>query len=270
MSGSPDAILDRPVATWSDGKLEADVLREIICASNNACWCMEFGTPVDLTAPDHEVVRQVFENDPFWRFANPAMSDLYLFETGVDLTSRPTAEIFPRNAQNEAFVRTLIENGFEMDAAPALDTRYDGEQIFVENDVRAHISGGRLLRMFGIVRDVGKHRIREQRIRGELNEALNILTALPTGVIAFDADGEACAANPAAGRLLGLAIDDILGGALSDRAGTAALVAAARRAATSALAETVQLGAIRAILAPRPDGGAVASLLLLPQGDPRP
>ncbi|MCB1311972.1 MAG: PAS domain-containing protein, partial [Sedimentitalea sp.] len=119
---------------------------------------MEFGLPVDLSAPGHEIVRQVFENDPFWRLANPAMSRLYLLEPAAEFTARPTSEIFPRNAQNEEFVRRLIENGFEMDAAPALDRRYDGVEIYVENDVRAHIRDGQLLRMFGIVRDVGKHR----------------------------------------------------------------------------------------------------------------
>ncbi|MDJ0933391.1 hypothetical protein [Breoghania sp.] len=108
------------------------------------------------------------------------MARLYLLSPDLDFNARPTSEIFPRNAQNEAFVHNLIANGFEVDAAPALDSRYDGSRIYAENDVRAHIQDGRLLRIFGIVRNVGKHRIREERMMAELDEALvDILTALP-------------------------------------------------------------------------------------------
>ena len=176
---------------------------------------MEFAEPVDLTAPNREIVRQVFENNPYWSFANPAMASLYLLEPGVDFTRCPTDEIFPRNQQNEDFVRQLIENGFEMDAGPALDTRYDGVQIYVENDVRADIRDGRLYRMFGIVRDVTRHRVREQHIQNELNEALDILTALPCGVVAFNSGCELVAVNPEGARLLKYSADDLLGGALS-------------------------------------------------------
>ncbi|WP_163268493.1 PAS domain-containing protein [Chelativorans alearense] len=241
-------------------ELDAEILEGIIAASNDACWCMEFGEPVDLTAPDHEIVRQVFENDPHWRFTNPAMARLYLLDPGVDFKSRPTSEIFPRNAQNEEFVLRLIANGFEVDAAPALDTRYDGKQIYVENDVRAHIREGLLLRIFGIVRDVGKHRIREERMLAELNEALDILTALPNGVVAFDDNREVVAANPAACRLLGIAADDLLGGWLAKDGDFASLLQLVERVSASGAPTGLTSGGIDWALAPRPGGGVVASL----------
>lgn len=239
---------------------KAEILAGIIAASSDACWCMEFGEPVDLTAPDREIVRQVFENDPSWSFANPAMARLYLLDPEVDFTTRPTAEIFPRNRQNETFVRKLIGNGFEMDAAPALDTRYDGVQIYVENDVRAHIEGGLLLRMFGIVRDVGKHRIREERIQEELNEALDILTALPCGVLAFDDRTEVVAANPMACTLLGRSVDDLLGGGLAQDPSFGSLLRLVSSIASGGPPDRLVLDEIVWTIAPRTDGGAVASL----------
>lgn len=240
--------------------LDAEVLERIIAASSDACWCMDFGQPVDLTAPDHEIVRQVFENDPFWRFTNPAMSRLYLLEPGVDFNSRPTSEIFPRNAQNEEFVLRLIANGFEIDAAPALDTRYDGVQIYVENDVRAHIVQGRLLRIFGIVRDVGKHRLREERMMAELNEALDILTALAHGVLAFNDDGEVVAANPAACRMLGMTADALLGGSLSRSREFQPVMQAIQHVVRSGVPNRMISHGVEWALSPRPGGGAVASL----------
>lgn len=178
------------------------VLAGILNASSDACWCMEFGEPVDLTAPDHEVVRQVFLNDPRWRLCNAAMARLYLLPPELQFEDQPVSEIFPRNRQNEEFVLNLIANGFEVDAAPALDQRYDGVQIYVENDVRGHIEDGRLIRMFGMVRDVGKHRHREDALRAERDLALAMLASQPAAVLGLDASGTILAANPAAAALL--------------------------------------------------------------------
>ena len=181
----------------------AGILLGMLGASNDACWCMEFGEPVDLSAPEREVVRQVFDNSPRWRFCNPAMARLYLLPGDERFESRPVREIFPRNRQNEDFVRQLIEHGFELDAAPALDTRYDGIQIHVENDVRADIAGGRLVRIYGVVRDVDKHRRRESLLRRRLEAATALLDALPHPFMAVDDNGVVVACNPAAETLLG-------------------------------------------------------------------
>lgn len=240
-------------------EVDALVLGGIINASNDACWCMEFQEPVDLTAPDREIVRQVFENGPYWRCTNPAMARLYLLAPGVDFSSRPTSEIFPRNAQNEDFVLRLIANGFEVDAAPALDTRYDGVQIYVENDVRAHIIDGRLVRIFGIVRDVGKHRLREERMMAELGEALDVVNSLPTGVVAFGANGEIVAANPAACRLLGATADALLDNQLSGHEELALVGRKAARVAATGVPTRLSANDVDWALAPR-TGGAVASL----------
>lgn len=193
----------RPLSVLAtSATIDIDVLAGILDASNDACWCMEFGEPVDLTAPDHEVVRQVFLNDPRWRLCNSAMARLYLLPPDLAFDDQPVSEIFPRNRQNEEFVLNLIANGFEVDAAPALDRRYDGVQIYVENDVRGHIKDGRLIRMFGMVRDVGKHRHREDALRTERDLALAMLAAQPTAVLGLDASGTILAANPAAAALL--------------------------------------------------------------------
>ncbi|GFE63834.1 hypothetical protein [Litoreibacter roseus] len=194
---------------------ERDVLAGILAASTDACWCMEFDEPVDLTVNDGEVVRQIFENGPRWRFCNDAMAQLYLLGPDEDLNARPVSEIFPRNAQNEKFIQNLLSNGFEVNGAPALDRRYDGVEIHVENDVRAHINGGQLIRMFGIVRDVGKHYRREADLSAQLSTATHLIEILPDPVIGIDASGAILVSSAAADRLLdrpaGALVGEIVG-----------------------------------------------------------
>ena len=249
----------RPARTAA-AAAEVDILAGILVASSDACWCMEFGDPVDLTAPEQEIVRQVFENDPRWRFTNPAMARLYLLEEGVDFDSRPTSEIFPRNPQNEEFVLSLIANGFEIDAAPALDTRYDGVQIYVENDVRAHVADGKLFRMFGIVRDVGKQRHREERVQADLEEARDILATLPQPVMAFDGAGRMTAVNPAAERLLGDPAAELLGAKPSAAGLSAPICGAVAQVIDRGLPFDIEDAGLSWRIAPRSQGGAVATV----------
>ena len=192
----------------------ATVLAGMLEASSDACWCMEFGVPVDLTTSDAEVVRQVFENEPRWRFCNAAMAALYLLPGDQSLTGRPVSEIFPRNAQNEAFILELLARGFEANGVPALDRRYDGVEIHVENDVRAHVHHGKMMRMFGIVRDVGKHYLREADLRERLAEYKRLINLLPDAVIGTDVDGRVMLANAAALLRLGRSQDGLVGQSL--------------------------------------------------------
>lgn len=241
-------------------EVDARVMEGILNASSDACWCMEFAEPVDLTAPESEIVRQVFENGPFWRFTNAAMARLYVLPPDVNFNARPTSEIFPRNPRNEEFVLRLIANGFEMDAGPALDTRYDGVQIYVENDVRAHIVDGYLVRMFGIVRDVGKHRYREEAMKAELREAAELFGSLPLGVLGFDRDGEVAIANPMACRLLGMSVDALQHGHLLSLEDFAPVFEAIRRVGSTSIATRLIARGIDWSLAPRDGGGVIACL----------
>lgn len=239
----------------------SDILEAIIAASSDASWCMEFGRPVDLTVSDNEIVRQIFENDPFWRLTNPAMERLYMLPPGMDFTKRHPSEIFPRSPQNEQYVLNLIANGFEVDAAPAIDRRYDGKSIYVENDARAHIRDGKLIRMFGIVRDVGKHRRREEHIRTMLDNQIDILTALPIGVLATGSEGEVTALNPTAERLLKVNAADVAGHRLAslvfapDR-----LIEMVEQVISGAGPRDVEVDGLRWSIAPRLDDGIVASI----------
>ena len=190
---------------------EIDILRGMLAASNDACWCMEFAKPVDLTAPDHEVVRQIFENGPVWHYCNVAMERLYQLPTGQDMNARPVHEIFPNNPSNQDFIHNLIANGFEVDGAPALDRDYSGMEIYVENDVRAHISDGKLYRMFGTVRNVGKHRRREQSLKDQLAAVEGMIAALPNPFLAIGNLGTIEAVNPAGEGWLGQSSEVLLG-----------------------------------------------------------
>ncbi len=192
------------VATLAEAN---EVLAGIVAASADAGWCMEWADPVDLSAPEHEIVRQVFENGPRWRFCNDAMARLYRTPPGADFNARPVAETFPRTPENEDFIRRLIRADFDVNGTPSRDLRYDGLFIDVENDVRGHIRGNRLFRMWGTVRDVSKHIRRENELRGEIAFLQAVLAGLPDPVLVVDRAGGILFANMAAEALFEASVD---------------------------------------------------------------
>ncbi|MFN4154090.1 MAG: PAS domain-containing protein [Paracoccaceae bacterium] len=240
---------------------DGQILRDIFLAQNDACWCMDFGRPVDLTLPDEEIVRQVFENDPYWRLTNPAMARFYRLDPSERFEDRHPSEIFPRSPQNEAYVLNLIANGFEVDAAPAIDRRYDGTEIYVENDARAHIRDGKMERMFGVVRNVDKHRHREVQIQTVLDSQVDILSALPVGVLATGRDDVIELVNRAAERLLGLSMEDSIGQTVEALfAGGTPLAAAFKDVRSQGHKRNVTFKGLSWTIAPRMGTGVVAVL----------
>ena len=192
-------------------RLENEVLRSFVDTSRDALFCIEFLEPVDLTAPEPEIIRQVFENECVWRLCNSAMASLYKLPKDRDFNAQNVRFVFPRNPENERFVRELIEADFDLDGALSLDQDYEGRKVYMENDVRGQISEGMLQRMMGTVRNISQQKIREQELTERLNAMSDVLSAIPDPVLVVGSDGVLQAANPALEWRYGWHLDDLLG-----------------------------------------------------------
>ncbi|MGH8433152.1 MAG: PAS domain-containing protein [Pseudomonas sp.] len=163
-----------------------DVMSQMLFSAKVAYWCIEFAEAVDIHQTPDEIVRQVFENRSYWRLCNRAMADVYEMPADVDFNQQPVRLYWPRSPANEEFVRRLIEAGFCVDGALSVDRRHDGSPAYVENDVRASISNGQLLRMWGSIRDVSQE-LRMQHDAEQRIEALRrVFDAVPDAVLVID------------------------------------------------------------------------------------
>ncbi|MCB6184530.1 PAS domain S-box protein [Leeia sp. TBRC 13508] len=190
---------------------ENEVLSSIISTARDASYCVEYTEPVDMTAPEHEIIRQIFQNQCIWRYCNEAMSRLYRLPIGDDINNHDVRAVFARNPENESFVRELINHNFHIDGALAHDHRFDGVDMFVENDVRADIRDNQLYRFWGTVRDLNSRKRREMELKSQANSALDILGAIPDPVIVVDSNGRIDGANTAVEWSLDWKIEHILG-----------------------------------------------------------
>ncbi len=188
-----------------------DVLRGLVETSCEPMWCIEYAEPVDITAGDREIIRQVFENECYWGVCNRAFARLYNLPDDLDIRRQPVNLYFPRSPENEAFIQQLIDADFEIDDVLSLDVRHDGRAIYVENTVRCDIRDGRMYRMWGTVRDVTQFKRAQNRLVQMEHQYRDILTAVPDPILVIDRSGVLKAANPAFEQLLGWQIAEWLG-----------------------------------------------------------
>ncbi len=186
------------------------ILKDFFSNAQDACWCIEYLDPVDLEAPDSEIIRQIFENSSRWAACNPAMEKMYGLPEGLAFSDQGIKVYFPRNAENEKFVTLLIESGFSIINAQATDLHHDGTPMYVENDVEAFIENAKLHRMWGIVRDVSERTEHDRDINKQYVIMSNILDAMPFPLMIVDSAQLIEAVNPALEEMSFLPAGDLL------------------------------------------------------------
>ena len=195
---------------------ENTVLRGIVGTARDACWCIEYAEPLDLGAPEPEILRQFFENVSYWRLCNESMARLYKLPADLDFNEQSVRFYFPHSPANEEFVKNLIAASFNLDNALSVDQRHDGTAMYVENDVRAHIRDGKLYRLWGTARDISGYKRMEHELTRRVDDMVDVLSAVPDPILVLDADGRLEAANPALEAALGWSIDAALGTGIDD------------------------------------------------------
>lgn len=220
-SGERLAMLKMPIeagalAIDQEIRERAEILTDMIGSATDACWCIEFLQPIDISESEDRIVDAIFGHAQRWRACNDAMAGLYELPKGLEFNDQPVARYFPRSAVNEAMIRSLIRSGYRLDRAVAVDHRHDGSEILVENDFRAAIRGERLVRLWGTVRDIGPARRREQQLEARADAMLDLLSAAPDPILMLSQGGVTLAANPAVQAAWGWSVEQLLGRPIGD------------------------------------------------------
>jgi len=221
-----------------------EILSQMIGAATEACWCIEFLEPVNIALAEDEIVECIFANQRRWRACNDAMARLYRVPEGSDFNLEPVSRYFPDNEINRLMVRKLVRASFRLDHATAMDRRHDGTEMLVENDFRAAIRDGELTRLWGITRDIGPSRRREQQLADRAERMLDILSAAPDPILVISEEGVVLATNPAAEAAWSRSADQILGRSVQEFVETRHAVDKLRQAALAEDGAECDLGII--------------------------
>ena len=162
------------------------VMSEMLYNARVAYWCIEWEQAIDLSLTTDEIVQQVFETPSHWRMCNQAMREVYEMPSDVIFNQQPVRLYWPRSPANEEFVRRLIQSDFCVNGALSVDRRHDGSLAYVENDVRAHIEHGQMLRMWGSIYDVSQEQDLQQDAEQRIHALRQVFDAVPDAVVVID------------------------------------------------------------------------------------
>lgn len=174
---------------------DLEIMRGIIEQAREAIWCIRFERPVDITAGEDATVDQIFSNPAHWTMCNAAMARAYELASPAELNGCDVHFHWPRNTVNEAFIRAVIGSGYHIDGAISEDFRRDGTPVLMENDVRAHVEGGRLHRLWGTLRELRPRTV--PTAGDEKHTAALGFDLLPLPACLIGADGTLLAGNAA-------------------------------------------------------------------------
>lgn len=163
-----------------------EILWSIIQKAREAIWCIRFDRPINVKLGVDEIVDQIFEHPAVWCMCNTAMARAYGLRDESSLNDHDVRFHWPRNTVNEAFIREVIANGFQVEGAISEDIRHDGTPVLMENDVRAYIADGKLHRLWGTLREVKSGGFGAQAERADYAALAFELLPMPACLIRSD------------------------------------------------------------------------------------
>ena len=172
------------------GRLEDEerFLRDMIDTATEGFWCIEFVEPVDVNQARSEIIRQIFENQSYWRMMSEAMAKLYQIPDEIDFHTQSVRLYWPRSEANERFAGEIIDAGYKLHQALSVDRSHDGTMLYVENDVGARIEDGYLKRLWGTARDVSERFAAQGSHAAYMTSMQAVFDALPDPVLIIDQD----------------------------------------------------------------------------------
>lgn len=219
-----------PEDSWQVGTLKGLLFVGVTSA-------LLYGVTRRLTRRQQEVEKAEHESRVRWEFALEAAGD------GVWDWNIPSGDVFYSDrcwkmfGYEQGSLASRIEVWRERihpadwpDVEQAMEVHFRGETaawvsehrvrtaregykwILTRGKVVARSAEGAPLRMLGVVSDVTQRRLVESRLEAALAFSHTVLQSSPVGLIACQPDGAVLSVNPAAARILGCAVEQLLGG----------------------------------------------------------
>ncbi len=128
--------------------------RSFVQHSSEGVWCIDFGEPVPVDLPAEEQIRRYYEWGTVTE-CNDAMARMYGLERAEQMVGRRLDQMMPAgDPSNIEYLRAIIANGGRIDGAESHELDVNGNPRIFENSVLCVVEDGRVLRAWGIQRDI--------------------------------------------------------------------------------------------------------------------
>ncbi|MBI1951731.1 MAG: PAS domain S-box protein [Acidobacteria bacterium] len=176
--------------------------RAFVQQSSEGIWCFDVERPILVELPEDEQIRQCY------RFAylaecNDAMARMYGMDTAAQLRGARLDDFMPEtDPYNIDFLKAFIRSGYRLRDAESHEVDKDGRPKYFLNNFFGIVEDGRLLRAWGVQRDVTEARRSQEALRHSEERYRRLVEILPDAVFIL-VGGRFVFVNGAAANLLG-------------------------------------------------------------------
>jgi PAS domain S-box-containing protein len=185
-----------------DPRKSEERYRAFVEQSTEGIWCFELERPILVELPEDEQIRQCY------RFAylaecNDAMARMYGMDSAAQLKGARLADLMPESdAHNISFLKAFIRSGYRLRDAESHEVDRLGKPKYFLNNFFGIVEDGRLLRAWGVQRDVTGAKRAQEDLRQSEERYRQLIQVLPDAVF-IHSDGRFVFVNSAAVKLLG-------------------------------------------------------------------
>lgn len=201
-------------------KAEAEAERQrtryetFIRNSAEGIWRIEFTEPIDTSQEKSEIARQITERGIIVE-CNQALAHMYGFGNPAELTGKRALEFI---ADMDAYLATKVrftEQNFSITNAETVEKDRHGSIHYFENSYIGEVSNAKLVRMWGIQRDITEKRRLQEQLRASENRYRNLIEQANDMILLFNNRGEFVFANKKFFELTDYAADEVWGKPIS-------------------------------------------------------
>ncbi|HRJ49086.1 MAG TPA: PAS domain S-box protein, partial [Phycisphaerales bacterium] len=138
--------------------------RSFVQRSSEGVWCVEYPEGVPIALPIDEQI-ELFYRHGVVGDCNDAMARMYGLVSSEQLIGRRFEDMLPpTDPHNIEFLRSVILNGYRIEDAESHEVDVHGRPRFFMNSIACEIEEDKVVRAWGIQRDVTARRIAENEL----------------------------------------------------------------------------------------------------------
>ena len=174
-------------------------------------WRAEVDPPLSVKADPEEQVRWCAQ---FARLVecNEAMLRMYACSEPEELVGSRLCDSFDLNdARSLEFFRSFIRGGYRASDLESYELDRLGQPRWFLNNLVGLVEDGCLTRIWGTQRDITERKISEEAVRAARNQLAALVQASPLPIVGLRPTGEVVSWNPAAERVFGWGVEEVIG-----------------------------------------------------------
>jgi PAS domain S-box-containing protein len=164
--------------------------RVFVQQSSEAIWRFELqGIPsIDPALPEDEQIDLIYRH-VYLAECNDTMARMYGYETATQIIGTPLEQMLPRTEPaNLQYLRSFIRSGYRLANAESVEPDREGNVKYFLNNLLGIAEDGRLVRAWGIQRDITDRKLAEEALRRSEKRFRVALENSPVTVFECDAD----------------------------------------------------------------------------------